>query len=280
MEQQVESGNVAAIRGDVDNNGVIDGLDTDGDGIKDASDLAPMSYGSPNQPAPTATTGGVPNMLTPYSLGMASPSDLIRSGRNQMQYDANNNGVLDAMTDLDYDGIKEPTPPLQVDSQLNFFGGIALIGPTLTSTGSANGTLALATADFLPVSFDASSYLSHGLYPLDPSSVVITPISGAYTSISNSGYVVKVVPQNHTGAPIVFSVTICDTSPYPLCSVLTVTVTPYYLYWVQPTQGSLWYMYIKQVRLSNERMRMRERESLRSCKVPSPLVSDLLAVRV
>ena len=252
----VESGNAAAIAGDTDNNGVINGPDSDGDGIQDAADTVPLNtlpnwYGSPSQPAPVSNTGGVPNMLTRFSNGAGTTSDLIRSGRSQPLYDTNNDGLLDSTTDKDYDGIMEVSAPLQIDFQLLHFGGLGVLGPSPSASTTTNGTAMATTPDFVPTSVDISTYVTPGYYALDPSSVVITSISGRQLSLTQSGFIVTDVPRRHSTVPTVLSVHVCDTSPYHLCTTFTLVIQPYTLYWLQPISTTTWYMYFDQVGTTN-----------------------------
>jgi len=127
----VESGNVLAIRADTNNDGVIEGPDADGDGIMDAPDTNDSVRGSPGMAAPLMASDSVtPRMLERYSAGAMGPSDLRASGRNVATFDANNDGLLDAMTviDNDYDGIIDTTTGgTMIDWRPGMFGGLAMI---------------------------------------------------------------------------------------------------------------------------------------------------------
>ncbi len=87
---------------DADNNGVVDGTDTDGDGIVGNADLAPALFGSAGTPTPLDTDGDTLPNYRDLDSDNDGILDLTESGRTLT--DADSNGVVDG-TDTDNDGI-------------------------------------------------------------------------------------------------------------------------------------------------------------------------------
>lgn len=103
---------------DANNDGVLDGPDTDGDGIVNSADGSPL-FGDAADAAPRNTDGtDVPDYIDADSDNSGSP-DIASNGNAGL--DADNDGRADSTTpDSDGDGI-----PQSVDSQPAAFGGLA-----------------------------------------------------------------------------------------------------------------------------------------------------------
>ncbi len=109
----VESGNAAA---DINDDGVADGTDTDGDGIKSSVDGSP-TWGDTGSPALPDTDGdGIPNVRDPSSNGPGT-RDIETAGNGGL--DTNGDGKVDNATDTDHDGI-----PDVIDKTDTGFGGL------------------------------------------------------------------------------------------------------------------------------------------------------------
>ena len=246
----IESGNAAAIAGDTipaGGDGVIDGPDTDGDGIKDAADGSINSYGSATRNTPRdSNNDGIPDMLQLYSLAPANGlSDLLRSGRDVSKYDTNNNGIVDGTTDNDYDGIIDTTPApglYALDFEPGFFGGLKPPGPQ-TPTPVIN----IILPDFHPTTIDVTNLFVAFMYPLDTSTLTSTQPPPSAGTVTVPGYPnVVFTPTPGNGSPSTFTISLCSAT-IGTCSVVIVNVQPYYLRWASPTANANWYMYFPQV---------------------------------
>jgi len=116
---------------DTDNNGVVDGPDTDGDGIQDAADDA-SGFGdgdSPDVPDSETTPDGTPDYLDVDSDDDGL-NDIGENGNAPL--DADGNGMVDDITDLDGDGLPDHTDDSDGDGDpLNeapdmVFGGLPI----------------------------------------------------------------------------------------------------------------------------------------------------------
>ncbi|GHB73925.1 hypothetical protein GCM10007390_30180 [Persicitalea jodogahamensis] len=101
---------------DANNDGVLDGADADGDGIRDNVDTADDTFGSPEVITFADTdSDSVPNYLD-LDSDNDGIKDLYESGLTGFT-DADNNGVVDNGTDSDNDGIQD-----SVDTATGAFG--------------------------------------------------------------------------------------------------------------------------------------------------------------
>jgi hypothetical protein len=133
----VESGNLLLV--DANNDGMVDGTDTDLDGILGAADGTPGARGDNSDPLPVDTDGtDGPDYLDLDSSGDGL-TDLQESGINPA-YDLNNDGKVDGSTDPDGDGILS-----QVDGQAGVWGDALF--PDLTPTIVIDGLDFAATGD-------------------------------------------------------------------------------------------------------------------------------------
>jgi large repetitive protein len=131
----IEGGNGAA---DTNGNGTIspaESGDTDGDGIPNSVDNS-MLYGDAGN-IPLPEQGGLDTDTIPDYIDLDSDqdglTDLIEAGRNPA-IDANNDGVVDAVTDPDGDGVPNNAGN---DSAPAAFGGTTL--PVATTDSDADG---------------------------------------------------------------------------------------------------------------------------------------------
>ena len=110
-----ESGNSPT---DDDDDGTVDGPDTDGDGIRNSADAIPDVKGDSNDPLPINTDGsGKPDYcdLDSDNDGM---NDIEKAG--DIDFDLNNDGMIDNSSDPDNDGIANV-----IDRKPTVFGGIS-----------------------------------------------------------------------------------------------------------------------------------------------------------
>jgi hypothetical protein len=114
---------------DSNHDGVINGQDTDGDGIRDLIDKNDNVHGSPLHNKPINTDGaGSPDYTDSDSddpldnSGNGSLDDVDKAGYGAL--DKNNDGQIDATVDLDKDGIDD-----SIDSDPQQFGGLCTEPP-------------------------------------------------------------------------------------------------------------------------------------------------------
>ena len=251
----VESGNLVALAADTipagGGDGKIDGSDTDGDGIKDAADGSINSYGSATEHTPKdSNSDNTPDMLQIFSLGPApQKSDLVRSARDPAKYDTNNDGLLDGVADTDFDGIIDATTvgSYTIDIELAFFGGLPLLGPQLPPGGPA--VVPFYVPDFQTLTIHADTLFVQGYFPF-ATSISLSPLTPNIGSNAVSGYTITYTPRRHATTIVGFTITLCDTSPFPICTAQPVTIQPYRFDWAAPISTTTWYMYLPQVRRS------------------------------
>jgi hypothetical protein len=123
LSDLVESGNPLLI--DADNDGVVDGSDTDNDGIQNSADGALATRGDASDPLPKNTDGtDSPDYADIDSNNNGSP-DITESGNGAL--DANGDGRVDNPSDPDGDGIANNTNPSTgqgLDTKPSVFGGL------------------------------------------------------------------------------------------------------------------------------------------------------------
>jgi subtilisin-like proprotein convertase family protein len=139
-------------------------------------------------------------------LGTMQISDLVRSGRSALQYDANNDGVLDSTSDADYDGICDTTNVGShvIDVAIGTFGGL----PALREFFSTDQQITIPT-----IVGNASPYPSTinvtGIGIIDKLTISLIGLTHSHPAdlmlavVSPAGKSVYVMSQCGVGAPVV-----------------------------------------------------------------------------
>ncbi|MEZ4861099.1 MAG: hypothetical protein R3C14_07330 [Caldilineaceae bacterium] len=97
--------------------GVLEGFDSDNDGIVDDADGAPLTWGDAGDPMPQNNDGvDLPDYLDRDSDNNGT-DDIVEAGYGSL--DGDNDGIIDTPTDDDQDGIAD-----SIDSLPGIFGGI------------------------------------------------------------------------------------------------------------------------------------------------------------
>jgi hypothetical protein len=152
----VEYGNAAVKAADTNNDGLLDGTDTDGDGIRAVAD-GKAGFGDQTDPAPVDQAAPdadtMPDYLDIDSDGDAI-NDITEAGNGSL--DTNGDGMVDNTTDADGDGI-----PNIIDSNDSGNGGLSdpasdSDGDGIPNSQEGNG-LTDTDGDGVPDSSDADS---------------------------------------------------------------------------------------------------------------------------
>ncbi len=110
-----ESGNSPT---DNDDDGTVDGPDSDSDGIRNSADAIPNTKGDRNDPLPINTDGSGKADYCDLDSDNDGMNDIEKSG--DTDFDLNNDGMIDNATDPDNDGIANV-----IDRKPSIFGGIS-----------------------------------------------------------------------------------------------------------------------------------------------------------
>lgn len=146
---------------DIDHNGVLDGSDSDGDGIFDILDINDNIFGSPGHHQPRS----MDNTIIPdyIDADRDDPSDYLGNGVSDdveeagfRNFDANNDGQIDFTQDADYDGIVD-----NIDSQIGVFGGLC------TEVETENNIPPIAIADIFYTEYNQDLYFSPSINDFD-----------------------------------------------------------------------------------------------------------------
>ena len=146
---------------DIDHNGVLDGSDSDGDGILDILDINDLAFGSPGHPQPRSMdNSSLPDYIDPDrddpndNIGNGVNDDVSESGNRD--FDNNNDGQIDFTADTDDDGIVDI-----IDAAVGVYGGLCIepeIEPNLPP---------IAIADIFYTDFEESLYFVPTLNDFD-----------------------------------------------------------------------------------------------------------------
>ena len=111
---------------DFDHNGVLDGSDSDGDGIYDILDTDDLAFGSPGHHQPRSMDNTIhPDYIDADrddpldNTGNGVDDDVMEAG--YLDFDTNLDGQIDFVADADYDGIVD-----NIDAHLGTFGGLCI----------------------------------------------------------------------------------------------------------------------------------------------------------
>jgi large repetitive protein len=106
IDDLIESGNPLLV--DANGDGLVDGIDSDGDGILGAADGNPATRGDLNDPTPVDTDGTGGANYVDLDSDNDGLTDLVESGiPNYASLDSNGDGKIDNPTDSDKDGIPD-----------------------------------------------------------------------------------------------------------------------------------------------------------------------------
>lgn len=201
----VESGLVkGGANGYTDNpeDGVVDGPDTDGDGIQDSVDGSPNTFGDANSPAPKNTDGtDTPDYIDTDSDNNGT-KDIVSNGKGGL--DPNGDGMVDNPDDPDNDGIANNEG---LDQKPTEFGGLGPAAglPDLEPTIATNSGIYVqnqqrdmvitisnvsANATTAPVEFEISKIFPAFTISISPNATTST-VSGEPTVTNDDWNIIE-----------------------------------------------------------------------------------------
>ncbi len=209
---------------DADHNGVVDGAESDGDGIRDVLDNNDSLFGSPGHFAPRS----IDNSIHPdyVDADRNDPADHTGDGINDdvkeagyINYDTNNDGQVDYTTDVDNDGIVD-----NIDADSTVYGGLC--------TETESNLRPIAVADIFYTEFGESFFFSPSINDFDIDGTVdsstftfvsLPPVSEGNALFNEFNGTIFFVPAEGFLGQTSFQYTILD-NVGDLSNVATVTI--------------------------------------------------------